>query len=176
MRAQSANLVLICALAVFAIRAATADTLPHRKPGLWQATTTMPGGMMGQMSSKACVDTSTDNALMNTSQAMARKSCTSTSIHVSGSTAVMDATCKFGPVTSTSHTVITFLGSDAYRSETHTRMSPVRPGMPPETVVMQEAKWAGPCPADMKPGDVVMGNGMRFNQNSMNRSMGPGGH
>ena len=31
----------------------------------------------------------------------------------------------------------------------------------------QDAKWTGPCPADMAPGDVLMGNGMKMNIKQM---------
>jgi hypothetical protein len=32
-------------------------------------------------------------------------------------------------------------------------------------VTKATAQWTGPCTAGMKPGDVVMGNGMKFNVN-----------
>ena len=153
---------------------ATADTMPHRKPGLWQITSTMKGGPMPAMTSKYCIDEATEAALMNTGQSMARKSCTNAATHVSGNTAVMDATCKFGNMTSTTHTVMTFSGNDAYHGETHTRMTPAPTGMPPEMVSTMDARWMGPCPAGMKPGDIVMGNGMRthFDPGMMNRPSG----
>jgi hypothetical protein len=31
----------------------------------------------------------------------------------------------------------------------------------------QDARWAGPCPADMVPGDMLMGNGMKMNIKQM---------
>jgi hypothetical protein len=30
-----------------------------------------------------------------------------------------------------------------------------------------EATWQGPCPADMKPGDMAMPNGMKINMMDM---------
>jgi hypothetical protein len=35
--------------------------------------------------------------------------------------------------------------------------------MPAETSMTIEAKWAGPCKADQKPGDIIMANGMKMN-------------
>ena len=32
-----------------------------------------------------------------------------------------------------------------------------------ESSMTQEAKWAGACPADMKPGDMIGPNGMKMN-------------
>ena len=36
-----------------------------------------------------------------------------------------------------------------------------------ESKFIIEAKWLGPCKADQKPGDIVMGNGMKMNINDM---------
>jgi len=166
-----ASALLIGVLVVVAATA-TADTMPHRKPGLWQITSTMQGGPMPSMTSKYCIDAATENALMHAGQSMARRNCESPVMHVSGNTAVINGTCKFGNMTSTSHTVITFSGADAYHGETHSHMSPAPQGMPPEMVTTMDARWMGPCSADMKPGDIVMGNGMRthFNASMMHGS------
>ena len=40
-----------------------------------------------------------------------------------------------------------------------------------------EATWQGPCPADMKPGDMEMPGGMKINMNDAMSGKGPmGGH
>ena len=36
-----------------------------------------------------------------------------------------------------------------------------------EMKIIQDGKWVGPCPADMTPGDVSMGNGMKMNIKQM---------
>jgi hypothetical protein len=36
-----------------------------------------------------------------------------------------------------------------------------------DSVMTQDAKWVGACPADLIPGDVVMGNGMKVNIKQM---------
>ena len=43
------------------------------------------------------------------------------------------------------------------------------PGVPghDQSTVAQDAKWTGPCPADMVAGDVMMGNGMKMNIKQM---------
>jgi hypothetical protein len=37
-----------------------------------------------------------------------------------------------------------------------------------------EAKWLGACTADQKPGDMIMGNGMKMNINDMAKGAVPG--
>ena len=141
---------------------ATADPWPHRKPGLWQMTVSFRGAPMPPMSSKYCVDAATESALMSAGQNAANKMCGGTSIHVTGGSGTIDATCKFGGMTTTSHTVITFVGNSAYHGETRSHISPAPAYAHGDQVTTNDAKWVGPCPANMKPGDVVMANGMRM--------------
>jgi len=49
------------------------------------------------------------------------------------------------------------------------------PGIPAETTMTIEAKWLGACKADQKPGDMIMGNGMKMNINEMAKGGVPGG-
>ena len=51
---------------------------------------------------------------------------------------------------------------------------PAIPGMPAETKMTIEAKWTGACKADQKPGDIIMGNGMKMNVSDMQKGV-PGG-
>ncbi len=148
---------------------AQADVWPHRKPGLWQMTVSMQGSPMGPMTSKYCIDAATEDALMSMGQNAAKSMCSKNDVHVSGMTGTIDAVCKFGNMTQTSHTVVTFTGNTAYRSETHAHMVPAPQFGGADHITVNEAKWMGPCPSDMKPGDMVMPNGMRMN-------MAPGGH
>ena len=46
--------------------------------------------------------------------------------------------------------------------------------MPAETNMTMESNGLGPCKADQKPGDIVMGNGMKMNINDLLRGMPPG--
>ena len=44
----------------------------------------------------------------------------------------------------------------------------------PKTTMTIEAKWTGACKPDQKPGDVIMGNGMKMNVSDMQKGV-PGG-
>jgi len=154
--------IVLASLASFAVAGAVADVLPHRKPGLWQMTASMQGSPLPPMTSKYCIDAATESALISAGQNAANKMCSTSSVHMMGSTGTIDATCKFGDMTTTSHTVITFVSDSAYHSETRSHMSPAPKYIKGDHVTTNDAKWMGPCPAGMKPGDIVMGNGMRM--------------
>jgi hypothetical protein len=66
----------------------------------------------------------------------------------------------------TTHAVTKFTADVAYRTEADTRMDPPMPGRG-EMKITQDGKWVGPCPADMTPGDVAMGNGAKMNVRQM---------
>jgi hypothetical protein len=153
---------ILLAAAVLAAGAAAADQLPHRKPGLWQITNSMPSGKMPPMSSKLCIDARTEEAMMSMGQAASKKMCSRRTLKMEGKVATMDSTCKFGRSTTTTHSTITFSGDAAYRTETHVRYSPPVHRRA-ESVMTQDARWMGPCPPDMKPGDMIGPNGMTMN-------------
>jgi Protein of unknown function (DUF3617) len=80
---------------------------------------------------------------------------------------VVDSVCSMGGGTSTSHAVITGDFSSAYTMQitsTHHGGASV-PGMASggEMGMTIQAKWLGPCPAGERPGDMIMGNGMKIN-------------
>lgn len=146
--------------------AVQAQDFPPRKPGLWQVEMTIEGGQVRQQAMKMCIDTTTDAEMhrlgMNASQGM----CNKPDISRSGNTVTVNAACKMGQTESTTHAVTKFTGDTAYHTDSTTKFNPPLMGRS-ESTVTQDAKWAGPCPADMQPGDVMMGNGMKLNIKQM---------
>lgn len=145
---------------------AKADDFPPRKPGLWQIDMAMPGGPMPPQQLKMCIDTATDAAMykmgMNASEGM----CSKPNIVRNGSTLTIDSSCKMGETKATTHAVTKFTGETAYHTDVNTKLDPPMAGHAEQTMT-QDAKWAGPCPADMVPGDVTMPNGMKMNVKDM---------
>jgi len=178
--------ILVAALAAIAFTIpARTDPWPHRKPGLWQTTMTMQGVPRPPMTSKYCVDEATESYMMNQGQGMMQQSCPTHDVHVMGGRGTIDMVCKFGSMTQTSHTLVTFTGNAAYHSETKSHMTPPMPYGKADQQMSVDATWTGPCPPDMKPGDIVMANGMRMHmgQGMMGGTgrmggmhMGSGGH
>jgi hypothetical protein len=160
------SLAALVVLAGAACGVARADDFPPRKPGLWQIEMSMPGGPMPPQQIKMCLDPATDAEMyklgMNASQSM----CDKPEISRNGSTVTVDTVCKTGQSRKTTHAVIKFTGDTAYHTDARIRTDPPVGGRGDMTM-MQDAKWTGLCPADMQPGDVAMGNGMKMNMKQM---------
>jgi hypothetical protein len=145
---------------------AWADDLPPRKPGLWQVDMTMPGAPTQMRGMQMCIDATTDAAMYKMGMSASQGACSKNEIHRSGSTVTADAVCKFGDSQMTTQAVTKFTGDTAYHTDIHTKFDPPMMGRS-ESVMAQDAKWAGPCPPDLQPGDVVMANGMKMNIKTM---------
>lgn len=145
---------------------ARADDFPPRKAGLWQVDMTMPGGQMPPQQMKMCIDPATDAEMYQLGMNAAQGMCNKPDLHRNGSTVTVSTICKMGESQVTSQTVTKFTGDTAYHTDANTKFDPPMAGRG-EAVVTQDAKWVGPCPADMVAGDVLMGNGMKMNIKQM---------
>jgi hypothetical protein len=143
-----------------------AQDFPTRKAGLWEIAMTMSGGQMPPQQTKMCIDAATDAELfklgMNASQGM----CQRHDMKRDGGTVTVDAECKMGDTTASTHAVTTFTGDTAYHTDINTKFDPPMAGHA-ASVMVQDAKWTGPCPADMQPGDIEMANGIKMNVKQM---------
>jgi hypothetical protein len=151
-----------------AVAAARADELPKRKPGLWEVTLHMAQGAMPPQGMKFCTDAATDAELYRFGINAAQGMCSRYDLHRSGDVATVDTECRMGDMKMTSRAVMTFTGDAAYKTDIQTHFDPPVMGRSDSTMT-QEAKWTGPCPAEMKPGDLVGPNGMKLNMKSMGR-------
>jgi len=153
--------IALCALLMAGV-GARADSFPPRKAGLWQVEMTMAGMQMPPQQMKMCIDPATDAEMyrlgMNASQGM----CDKPEVRRNGSTVTVATVCKMGDSKVTTQAVSKFTGDTAYHTDASTRFDPPMAGQDQSTMT-QEAKWTGSCPADMVPGDVVMGNGVKIN-------------
>lgn len=168
----SPRTITLCAAAL-AVALATppcfGDDLPKRKSGLWEIKTASLG--TGKATSGAegasvqmCIDEKTDNAVQQQAIGMAKQSCSRQDIRRTGSQVVVDSVCKFGDTTATTHSVFTGSFESAYKVETHSTYQPPMMGMSEGSAVI-EAKFLGPCKPDQRPGDMILGNGMKINMN-----------
>jgi Protein of unknown function (DUF3617) len=157
-----------CCLAVWVpllagvAQAAGLEDLPKRKPGLWEMSVIAEDGKRLPGTSRLCIDAATDAALTEFALGATSRICSKRELRVSGSVATIDTVCQVGGSKQTTHSTITYRGDSAYRTEVHARYDPPFLGKSDSTTA-QEAKWTGPCPADMKPGDLVTPSGMKFN-------------
>jgi hypothetical protein len=160
---RSIILTIVACLTV--VSAANADPFPHRKPGLWQTTLILSGTKMPPMVSKFCIDAATESALTNFGQDAMKDMCSKRDVHVVGGNGTIDTVCKIGGSLQTTHTVVSFVANTAYHSEIHSHMVPPLYGKS-DSLTISDARWTGPCPPGMKPGDMVMANGMKMHMGS----------
>ena len=153
--------LLMMALAALSAAAIAANELPRRKSGLWSMSVTTPG-MSVPMTMQQCVDQKTDDMTVTMAD-KSKQACQSRSKR-DGSRIVFDSTCKLGKTTSTTRGVFAGDPKSSYTFESTTTFNPPVPGMR-DGVTKATAQWSGPCTAGMKPGDVVMSNGVKFNVN-----------
>lgn len=162
--------VWIVAAALVAVPAAAQD-LPKMKPGLWETTTStagQKGAAAHSTKSTMCMNESTQKDMMAMGLSMGAK-CSKHVMRRDGNKYLGEVECNFGASTMKSQSVTTFSGDSAYRGETRATFSPPMGGIS-ESTSIQEGKYAGPCPANMKPGDMNMG-GRMVNINDMAKMM-----
>jgi hypothetical protein len=151
---------------------------PARKAGQWEIamTSDTPGGMPNQ-TIKACIDAASDKQMMAAGFSMSKSMCSKQEMKQEGDSYVIDSTCQVGPMTSTSHIVITGDFQSAYTVKMTSEMSgaAMMPGMPGSTSMTQEARWVSDaCTDGMAPGDMLMPGGMKVNVNDMMKMFGGG--
>ncbi len=165
---------LIVSSALFAITAAAQD-LPKMKPGLWETTTSSAAqkGAPGHSSKTSmCINEAVQKEMLAFSQSMGAQ-CTKNTTRRDGNKFIGEAECNFGGSVMKSQSVATFISDTSYRVESRSTFSPPMGGMS-ESSTTQEAKFAGPCPANMKPGDMTMAGGRTMNISDMAKMMNKG--
>ncbi|MGE3871295.1 MAG: DUF3617 domain-containing protein [Pseudorhodoplanes sp.] len=167
---------LICAaVAILAATPAAALDLPARKAGLWEIKTVMDGGNHPAQVAQHCIDAETDKLMNSIGGDMRKEACSRQDVQKVGPTYVIDSVCKFGPMTSTSHGVVTGDFNSAYTVKLTSKREggPNIPGMPAggTSTMTIEAKWLGACAAGQKPGDMILAGGRKVNIRDMQNIM-----
>jgi hypothetical protein len=137
-----------------------ADLPKKLQAGLWDVSIAADV-LLQPVSYKMCIDSSSelqDKVIQSGSTASG--SCTKTDRHVSGSQLIVDSVCTVGQSQVTSHAIAT-LESKAFKIEVHSHNEPAIRDKADSTVT-QTATWSGKCPSDMKPGDLKMANGAKY--------------
>jgi hypothetical protein len=166
---------LLLAAAIVCATPAAALDLPARKPGLWEIKTTFEGRNLPAQTSQHCIDAETDKLMNAVGGDMRKEACSKQEVQKVGSTIVVDSVCKFGPITSTSHGVVSGDFNSAYTVKVTSKREggPNIPGMPAggTSNMTINAKWLGACAADQKPGDIIMAGGRKMNIRDMQNMM-----
>jgi hypothetical protein len=171
MRVSIAAAVAFSVAAFVAASSVLGQDFPKRKSGLWQIQTSSSnaGRAAGQAHTadvQMCIDEKTDNAVQQQAAGMTKQNCSKQDIKKSGGQIVVDSVCKFGQTTATTHSVFTGSFDSSYKVETKSTYDPPLMGMK-EGGATIEARWLGPCKPDQRPGDMILGNGMKINMNDV---------
>jgi hypothetical protein len=155
---------------------AAALDLPTRKAGLWELKMEIQGHNLPTRLMQQCTDAATDRLMTFNFGGASERSCQKRDVRNNGGTITVDSVCTFGEATTTSHAVVSGDFNSAYTVQVDSTRNGGRPipgaGPGGETHMTIAAKWLGPCVAGQKPGDVMMGNGMKMNVLDMQRTGG----
>jgi Protein of unknown function (DUF3617) len=147
-------------VALFGAIPALAAEMPSRKAGLWEVKTSFENRNVPAQTIQQCIDASTDQMMQSNAGAFSQSACSKRDVQRSANGITIDSTCTIGGKTATSHAVVAGSFDSAY-TMTVTSQSEGMPGG--KMTMTMAAKWLGPCAADQKPGDMIMGNGMKMN-------------
>ncbi|MBR0798814.1 DUF3617 family protein [Bradyrhizobium jicamae] len=146
-------------LVVCATPALAADDL-RRKPGLWEVKTVIGDGKTPARVVRQCIDATTDQMLQSIAGPFNPATCPERNVsHAAGGLAV-DFKCAVAGKPATAHSVMTGSFDDAYTLTVTAESDEFAGG---KMIMTMDGKWLGACSADQKPGDVVLGNGMKIN-------------
>lgn len=156
MRLGTASLI---SLLLFTVQT-RADELPSRKAGLWEVRQIIGNAKGSPLVIKQCIDAATDRMLQSSTGPYSADLCPTRSVQKSSDGMTIDSTCTIAGKTAKTHAVISGSFDSAYTMTITSQGE----GMPGNDITLSlDAKWLGPCGADQKPGDLVMGNGMKIN-------------
>lgn len=154
--------------------------IPTRKAGLWELKMEFEGRNLPAQIMQQCTDAATDKLMNLNFGGAAERNCQKRDVRNNGGTITVDSVCQFGDTTTTSHAVVSGDFNSAYTVQINSTRQGGRPipGVAPgaESHMTIAAKWLGPCAAGQKPGDVMMGNGMRMNVLELQKSGSAPGH
>ena len=161
---MKAILLAILMLLSFALPAMADGTLPKRKPGLWEVKVMTARSPEGQ-TMKQCVDETTDERMMQMGGEMSQ-SCTKREIRQAGDGYVLESDCEIGGSRIQSKGTMKGDFSSQYETEVVASYDPPLMGMKGGTTKILSRRL-GPCEAGQQPGDIILGNGMKMNINSL---------
>ena len=160
------RLILVAACALIATPALALD-MPARKAGLWELKMSFEQPKLPEHVIQQCTDAASDKLMNSNFGGSAQQKCQKQDVHKTGGTMVVDSVCSVGGATSTTHAVISGSFNSAYTVQVTTKRDggPPTPGIGPhgEMHMAVAAKWLGPCGKGQRPGDIMMGNGMKIN-------------
>lgn len=162
---------VVAVLAAIGMSAASAQSFPKMKSGMWESTTKTDQAGVAMPATLMCIDDSVIEPMMKLGQGIAQGMCSKNESSISGNKVTGNVECKIANSTIRSKSVTTFNGDTSYRTETKSTYEPPLYGTK-EASTVTEAKYVGPCKTGMKPGDISS-NGMTINVLNASRGAPP---
>ena len=134
--------------------------LPSRKPGLWEVKTSIENVNAPDRVIRQCIDAATDQMLQSIAGPFNPASCPEPIVQSSTNSTTIEFKCTVGGKPATAHSVITGSLDSAYTMTVTAQSDQIAGG---GITMTMEGKWLGACAADQKPGDIVLGNGVKIN-------------
>jgi len=131
-----------------------------RKPGLWEVKTTIENSSAPAGVVKQCIDAATDQLSQSIAGPFSAAACPVRNVQRSADSVTVDSTCTVAGKPATAHAVMTGSFDSAYAMKVTAQGEALAGG---KMIMMMEGRWIGPCTADQKPGDIIMGNGVKIN-------------
>ena len=161
--------VIACAAVVISGPSlAAAAEPPVLKSGLWELTRSTTQQPETQRLTTMCLDESVQSEMREFGLGVAKELCPKSDRRLEGDRLIIDAVCKLGVTTMTTHSVMTFSGNTAYHTEASATYDPPLKNVT-ETTSSIDARWAGDCPSGQQPGDIKLESGQTINIKNMIR-------
>lgn len=156
------HVLMIGLIAALSAGAASAQTYPARKPGLWKQSVNAGGHAVD---STLCLDAATDRQMSAFGQQMGSQSCTKTTVTPAAGGWNFDSIC---PISGGGQIATKGTARGDFNSRYQVKATSVTTGarmamMNGTHAVDITATWAGACPAGMVPGDMTMPGGIKVN-------------
>jgi hypothetical protein len=165
--ARIAVALAISCLGLVGASAFAAD-LPVLKSGLWELSRSTGAQPETKRMTTMCLDESVQAEMREFGLGMAKELCSKSDRRIEGNRLIIDAVCKLGVTTMTTHSVMTFSGNTAYHTEGSATYDPPMMNMS-EAKSSIDGKWVGECKAGQQPGDITLESGQTINVKSMFR-------
>ncbi len=165
--------VSVLALGAALASSAAAQDIPMRRAGLWEVTINHEGRNTPPQTMQQCTDAETDKLMNAFGGDLSADMCSKQEIKKVGATIVINAICQFGPMKSTSQSVITGDFNSNYTVKVTSKLEGVpaaAQGAAGGTTTIQ-ARWVGACKPDQRPGDIVMADGQTMNIRDLRKMM-----
>jgi hypothetical protein len=168
--ARGTRIAIALAIAFLGLVGATAFAadLPVLKSGLWELSRSTSEQPESKRMTTMCLDESVQAEMREFGLGMAKELCSKSDRRVEGNRLIIDAVCKLGVTTMTTHSVMTFSGNTSYHTEGSATYDPPMMNMS-ESKSSIDGKWIGDCKAGQQPGDITLESGQTINIKSMIR-------